>query len=122
MATVYTSIVEQNVDVTVSKRDVGESPFDRIRLPHVGRDRLAGDPNFVGDLTRCCLTGVENHDLCARRSEGNRHCSTNAAAAAGHDSNLTFKQKIRKGEHVRFLSRLVSKSTSCRVLPAPPFS
>jgi hypothetical protein len=103
-ATVYAGIVEQNVDMAVSKRYAGESPFDRLRVPHVGDDRLTGGPEFVGDLRRGCLMGVENHDPCARCSEGKSDRSTDAAAAAGDNRNLAFEQKIRKWGKHRFLS------------------
>jgi hypothetical protein len=111
MATVYAGIVEQDVDMTVSKRYVSESPFDRLRVPHVCDDRFPVGPEFFCDLRCGCLMGIENHYLCAGCSEGKSDRSTDAAAAAGYDRNLAFEQKIRKWGKHRFLSRLVFKRT-----------
>jgi hypothetical protein len=60
MATVYAGVVEQNVDMTVSTRYLGEGLFDRLLVPHVGDDRLPGDSDFAGDLSRRGLLGVKN--------------------------------------------------------------
>jgi hypothetical protein len=74
-------------------------------------------------LRRGCLMNVENHDLCARRSEGKRDRSTDAATAAGYDGNLVFKQKIRNwGEQLLVSSCARSVFLKSYRGRAPPLS
>jgi len=39
------ALLNRNVDMTVTKRYVGESPFDRLRVPHICDDRLPEVPS-----------------------------------------------------------------------------
>jgi hypothetical protein len=88
--------------MTVSKRNVGERPFDRLLIRHVRGERMRGDPDFLGDLRGRGLARVKYHDLRTRRGKCKRDRPTNAAAAASHDGNFAFKQEIRKVKHVYF--------------------
>jgi hypothetical protein len=95
MATVYASVVEENVDMAVSKRCLDESPFERFRVPYVGNDRLPRRSNFVGNSGRAYLLGVDNHNPCAC-CEGKSDPSTDATASTVAIAIWFFQQKIRK--------------------------
>jgi hypothetical protein len=111
MATVNTGIVEQNVDTTVSKRYLGESPFNCLGIPHVSDDRLPGGSDFIDNLRRGCFMGVNNHNTRSGCSEGKSDSSADAAAATGYDRYLVLQQKVRKWKGHHFLSAVVSKRT-----------
>ena len=107
MATVYASVVEQYVDATVSTRDTGEDPLNRVRVSHVGGGRFSEVPDFFGDPRRCGLVCINNHNMCSRYGKGMSDRSTDATTATGYDCDLIFQQKIRERKKRRFLSKLV---------------
>jgi hypothetical protein len=108
LTAIYTCVVKENVDMTVTTRDVGERPFDCIPIRHVDSERMPRDTDFLGDLRGRGRARVEYHDLRARRGECKRDRPSNTAAATSHDGNFTLEPEIRRIKHVCFPYSLVS--------------
>jgi hypothetical protein len=102
LTTIYARVVKENVDTTVSTCNVGERPFDRLRIRHVHGERMTSDPDFLGDLSGRGLTRVEYDNPRACRCECKRDGPPYAAAAASHDGNFAIQQEIREVKQACF--------------------